>query len=232
MKKKILMIGLTPPIEGGSQRHIYEISSRLKCQVLTQKGSLCKNKIELPIIKANNFLINLSFFFSCLIYSIKLLLVKKHDIIHIHENLLYFLIPFLRLRYKVIVTIHGITGFKFYDNKFLWFFFKFPLKLANLLISVSTIDKNCLDREFNSIVYIPNGVDIAEYKTIRVKVERKITFVGRIHKQKGLIYLLKAFEKIKDKIPHKLIIIGRINEYALELQKKFPDKRIIWKGFI
>jgi hypothetical protein len=44
------MIGLTPPLEGGSERHIYEFSSRINnCEVLTQKGSICKRKIEIPI---------------------------------------------------------------------------------------------------------------------------------------------------------------------------------------
>jgi len=38
---------------------------KIKADVLTQKGSICRNKIELPIIKINNFLINISFFFSC-----------------------------------------------------------------------------------------------------------------------------------------------------------------------
>ena len=47
---RILMIGLTPGIEGGSQRHIYEISSRINCKVLTQRRSICKNKIEIPIL--------------------------------------------------------------------------------------------------------------------------------------------------------------------------------------
>lgn len=45
------MVGLTPPLEGGSERHIYEISSRLKnCTVFTQAGSICKEKIEIPLI--------------------------------------------------------------------------------------------------------------------------------------------------------------------------------------
>jgi len=227
------MIGLTPPVEGGSQRHIYEISSRIDCNVLTQKNSICKNKIELPIIKLNNFLINLSFFLSCLFYSIKLLIIKKYDIIHIHENLLYLIAPILRLRYKVIITIHGISGFKFYDIKFLWFFFKQGLKSADRIISVSLSDKNLLENEFGNINYLPNGVDVSGYEKIKVKIQKKITFIGRIHEQKGILYLLKAFWQIKSKIPeYKLEIIGKPNPYSIELQKRFADKKIIWKGYI
>jgi len=231
---RVLMIGFTPPEEGGSERHIYELANRIKnVTVLTQKGSMCKNKIELFVIKKPIFLRNFSFFLLSFIYSLKLLSRKKYDIIHIHENLLYFFAPILKLRYKIIITIHGIKGFKFYDNKFLWHFFKIPLKFADKIITVSIEDKNRLNKEFNNVVYIPNGVDLSLYNKIKTRVKKKITFIGRIHEQKGLIYLLKAFEKIKDKFPDlKLEIIGKINEYAIQLQKKFPSKKIIWKGFI
>ena len=115
---KILMIGLTPPEEGGSQRQIYELSSRIKSTtILTQKGSSCKNKIELPVIKKSILLRNLSFFAICLLYSFKLLFLKKqYDLIHIHENVLYFIAPILRIRYKIIITVHGIKGFKFHGR--------------------------------------------------------------------------------------------------------------------
>ena len=97
--KRVLMIGLTSPLEGGSQRHIYEISSRMKnCTVLTQKGSICKNKIELPVIRRSIFLRNIFFAFLCYLYMIKLLIFKKYDVIHIHENVLYPLSFLLKLR--------------------------------------------------------------------------------------------------------------------------------------
>lgn len=231
---KVLMIGLTPPVEGGSQRHVYEISSRLGEQVLTQKGSICKNKIELPILKSSTFLINISFFISCMIYSLKLLLVKKHNIVHIHENLLYILALILGVRYKTIITIHGLTGFRFYENKILWFFFKNCLKMADAIICVDICEKKIIEKLHKNVVYIPNGVDISLYKKIKInKVEKKITFLGRIHEQKGVAYLIKAFYEIKEKArDFKLVIIGEINDYAKQLQKEFPDKKIVWKGFI
>ncbi len=231
---KTLMIGLTSPLDGGSQRHIYELSSNIpNCEVLTQRGTLCKNKITLPIISKPSFLMNLSFFFVALIYSIKLLFFKKHQIIHIHENLCYFLIPLLRIRYKVIVTIHGINGFKFYDNKFFWFFFKSMLLTANQLIAVNLEDEKRLKKYFKKVTYLPNGVDLTLYKKIKPKIENKISFIGRIHEQKGVVYLLEAFSKIVKKFPSfKLELIGEINDYAKQLQKKFPSKKIVWRGAI
>lgn len=234
--KKILMMGLTPPLEGGSERHIYEISSRIKdADVLTQKGSICKNKIELPIFKESGFLKSISFFLSCLVYSIGLILFKKrYNIIHIHENLLYFLAPLLKLRYDVIITVHGITGFKFYENKLLWFFFGIALGFADKIISVSLPDKELLDKEFDNVVYVPNGVNFDEYKGIKAKSTKTIKFIGRIHEQKGIRHLLEAFEGISDDYPdYRLEILGDDkNDYAEALKREFQDENIIWKGFI
>ncbi len=228
-------MGLTPPLEGGSERHIYELAVRNKnAVVLTQKGSDCLNKIELPVMNISSFLRNISFFMMCLLYSLKLLLVKKYDLIHIHDNLLYFLVPLLKLRYKVIVTIHGITGFHFYENKRLWFFFSTSLRFATHLISVSVNDKKLLDQTFKHVSYIPNGVDTGLYSTFKVPVEKKITFLGRIHEQKGLTYLLEAFTSFKKKYPsYQLVLIGKSQgPYYEALKNKFDQKNIIWKGFI
>ncbi len=235
-KPRVLMIGLTPPVEGGSERVIYELASRIEdCDVLTQKGSICKREIGLPIPKRPIFLRNLVFAFLARIYVIFLLLTfrKKYDIIHIHENLLYPCAIPLSLRYKVFVTVHGIKGFKFYDNKFLWFFFRQGLKFSERVIAVSLSDKRLLERDLKRVVYLPNGVDLRIYDKTKAKSEKKISFIGRIHEQKGIIYLLEAFDKITDKYPdYKLEIIGDLNAYSKELRIKYPSKRILWRGFI
>lgn len=228
------MIGLSAPLEGGAERHVYEVSSRIEnCTVLTQKGSICKKKIELPLINKPVFLRNISFLLASAIYAIFLVvkLKKKYNIIHTNPNLLYFLAPILRLRYNVVITVHGIKGFKFYDNKFIWFFFKTALRFANTIIVVNLEDKKKLENIFKNVIYIPNGVDLSAYWKINPKIEKKITFIGRIHEQKGIIYLLNAFEIINKEFPNfKLEIIGGLTEYALELQKKFSNKNIIWRG--
>src|SRR3989344_4042817 len=229
----VLMVGFSSPQEGGSERHIYELSNNLGVNVLTQRGTICKNKIELPTLKSSIFLRNLTFLISCFFYTLYLLSSKRrYDVIHIHENLLYFLVPLLSLRYSVIVTIHGINGFKFYDNKLYWFFFRQPLKLANRLIAVNIEDKKKLSETFKNVVYIPNGVDLSIYKEISPKIENKITFIGRIHEQKGLLYLLEAFNKIGEETNLELDIIGEINDYARDLKKKFTSKKIKWLGYM
>ena len=233
-QKKVLMIGLTPPLEGGSERHIYEIANRLNCDVLTEYGSSYKNVVEIPIL-GTGYLKNFSFLLSSFVYALILLLNprRKYDTIHIHENLLYLLIPLLSMRYKVVVTIHGIKGFKFYDNEKIWVVFRWFLKFANVIIAVNLEDKKVLDKIFKKVVYIPNGVDLSIYGKTKQKVENKIGFIGRVHKQKGIVYLLDAFEKIKAKHPGLMLeIIGKVDEYGLELKKKYNDNRIIWRGFM
>ena len=234
--EKILMMGFTPPEEGGSERHIFELSLRIRnCEVFTQKNSACKSKIEAPMIKKPLFLRNALFMIASLVYAVYLAVSfrKKYDIVHVHENLLYFAIPILKLRHKVFATVHGINGFKFYDNKLLWLFFKSALHFADRIIAVSKEDKKELGREFDNVSYMPNGVDLSAYKGISPKIENKITFIGRIHEQKGIVYLLEAFENIENKFPDfKLEIIGEINDYAKELRERFRSKRIIWRGFV
>ncbi len=229
-------MGLTPPLEGGSERHIYEISSRIKeTDVLTQKGSICRNKIELPILSNITIIRNISFLISSFIYSLFLLFTfrKKYDLIHIHENVLYFLIPLLKIRYKVVVTVHGIKGFRFYDNKILWSIFRIPLMFANNIIAVNVEDKKSLDKYHKNVNYIPNGVDLSFYNKIKARIDKKVTFIGRIHEQKGIIYLLEAFENVKFRYPEfKLEIMGKLDDYGKNLKERYNDRRIIWRGFV
>lgn len=236
-KKQILMIGLTPPIEGGSEMHIYEVASRIAkisrfdIKVFTQKNSICKDKIGIVLPKQHP--LRILFFIFNLLLRLPKIMFLKYQIIHVHENYLFFFLPIFRIRFKTIATVHGIEGFKFYDNKFLWFFYKQALKAANIIIAVSKEDKQLLEREFKNVVHIPNGVDTPLYDKIRTKTEKRIMFIGRIHEQKGIIYLLKAFSLLTKQFPEfRLHIIGKINEYALGLKKEFPDKRIIWHGYI
>ncbi len=234
---KNLIIGLTPPLEGGSEQHIFEISSRIdSVEVLTQNGSKCKNKIEMPYF-GSGFLKNISFALFVYIYSVFFLLLsirKKYSVVHIHENTLYFLIPLLKMRYNVIVTVHGITGFKFFSSKIFWPFFRIALSYADIIIAVNRIDEEKLKNYFSKVTYLPNGVDLSIYSRIKInKIEKRINFIGRIHEQKGIIYLLQAFELLNKKYPEfKLEIIGEVNDYAKQLMKEFKNKNIIWKGYI
>lgn len=239
MKSKTLITGLTPPLEGGSERHIYEISARIpQTTVLTQKGTNCNNSIQLPIIRfAGNFVRNISFSLIASIYLVLLFLSpkKKFDTIHINENLMYPLVTLLSIRYKTVITVHGLTGFAFYENKLIWFLFRKGLQSAHKVIVVSPNEGDILKKEEIASTLIPNGVDTEIYKKIPSQnIGKRITFVGRIHEQKGIDTLIKAFYLISPNFPkYQLQIIGKAEgKYYRALKARYSSKSIIWKGFI
>ena len=109
------------------------------------------------------------------------------------------------------------------------------MKFANNLIAVNKADRKIFNRYFkkDKSVYFPNGVDGSIYNGIKVKVQKKISFIGRVNEQKGMIYLLEAFREFSRKFPdYRLEIIGDVNDYARELQKEFKDLKIDWEGFM
>ena len=236
-RARVLLVSISPPEEGGSQRNVAEIG---KCDevtaILTQKGSNCEKAICLPTWNHSALTRNITFFVLCFFYSLGLLLTsRKYDIIQTEENLCYLLVPFWSLRYKTIVTVQGLRGFKFYDNKFLWFHFKLGLKFADKIIAADFVEKALLEKiGFNNVVYISNGADVEVYNGIRAKPDKTITFVGRIHRQKGIDNLFKAFNMIKHLYPeYSLKIVGKNSgEFYEKLSKEYADERIIWKGFI
>lgn len=61
---------------------------------------------------------------------------------------------------------------------------------------------------------IPNGIDLARFKPAGEKIEKfldgkvNILFVGRLDKRKGILYLLKAFQRLSSSINSRLLIVG------------------------
>lgn len=62
---------------------------------------------------------------------------------------------------------------------------------------------------------IPNGVDLEHFSADVAPIDRfcdgkvNIVFVSRLEKRKGLIYLLKAYQKVKREFPNcRLIVVG------------------------
>ena len=238
--KNLLIIGLTPPMEGGSQQHILEIVKNLdqkffNVTVVTQKGTLCSKYshcIELDLENGGGYRQSFEFY-----KKVKNIISSfgKYNIIHLHENYLSLLIPLIKRhsRAKILLTVHGLKGFRYFDNKLIWAFFKKRMKQADRLIAVSKPDEQILRKNFPNlkIVQIPNGVDTSIYKSSK-KIEKRITFIGRIHEQKGLIYLLEAFDNASKKYPDfRLEIIGKENEYSELLKKRFPNPKIVYKGY-
>lgn len=170
---------------------------------------------------------------STFLYYIKSMLhclfLANYDLIHLHHSESGFITPFLRLKYKVIVTIHGVftnkidPKFSGYINKFFRFSEKMNMLFANNIISVSKTDKIFCEKKFNRrIEYVPNGI----FKVEKAILEKNYDFLfvaARIYEIKGLHLLLKAMKhQLTNK---KLLVIGDMNQdldykkYILELSK-------------
>ncbi len=144
------------------------------------------------------------------------LIIDKYDLIHLHHTVSGFITPFLKLKYKVILTSHGIylnkTDPKF--NRLINIFFKFcewlNVKFSDIIISVSKSDKDLLENYYKKkCYYIPNGV----YKFNIIEKEKMYDFLfiaARIYEIKGLHFLLNAIKKYN--IPGNLLVIGDINQ--------------------
>lgn len=146
----------------------------------------------------------------------------RYNILHAHSILPGVPGKFLSLFFKIpiVYQVHGFSVEAIEDmygkgikSKFL----NFLENIINRKIKYNTeitVDRKFLDySNINKPVYIPNGVDIDNFDKYSFKGEDffKILFVGRIHPQKGLIYLIKASKLIKEELINKkakIVIIG------------------------
>jgi len=94
------------------------------------------------------------------------------------------------------------------------------------------------------IKIIPEGVDLEKFNRninasdINEKLgnERKILFVGNLHPNKGVHFLIKSFALVKSKINDvKLVIVGDgpLKHYLINLTKRLNlEKDVIFTGFV
>jgi len=166
-----------------------------------------------------------------------------YDLIHLHNIESSFVLPILRLRYKVVVTSHGGNARKVgkwgYISGLLMDMMEYPFWLfANIKTTVSKEVRNYFKKKYKKeIYYIPNGIDtqltLAPEKaanTLRMngisEMDDFIMFAaGRIVPIKGAHVLIKAFRQMKFDI--KLLIVGDSNQapkYFQELQHMADDR--------
>jgi glycosyltransferase involved in cell wall biosynthesis len=139
----------------------------------------------------------------------------KPDIIHSHSADLGFFISIPAKIYgiPVINTCHGIS---FNDKQFSFLkrsAEKYLLKFAGFkkIIAIDPPAIEALRREkIGPAVFIPNGIDLGKFqkKTVRENSLITLLFVGRLEKQKGVIYLLEALRELKTNIGFRVIIVG------------------------
>ncbi len=139
----------------------------------------------------------------------------KPDIIHSHSADLGFFISIVARIYKipVINTCHGISFNDMQCSFLKRFAERFFLKYSffNKITTVNINGQRALkDAGLKNAVYIPIGVDLNRFKKVPKKNTPKTRFlvVGRLEKQKGVLYLIKAAEILKNKKEFEIIIVG------------------------
>ncbi len=256
------------PIWGGGQKVAYEISKRLSENynikvdlfVMNLAGKQenfvenINNKFRVIYVgKKRNWTFKDRIFWLLDLVNIVRKFHKKYEynLIYAHSTLPGLPGKLLSkwLRIPVVFHVHGSSvetlekmygkGLKTKILKFLNIFIQRMIKY-DLEI---TVDRKFLEyKNVNKPIYIPNGVDIEKFDEIKVSKSEdifKILFVGRLHPQKGLKYLIEAAKTLfKNKyinINYRFIIIGDGEEKSIlkELVKRYGLEDIfIFKGYL
>lgn len=120
------------------------------------------------------------------------------------------------------------------------FSYKCDFKNADIVVAISKDDKKNMVSIFpdlkHKFIQIYDPIDIAPCfidPLHPVKKEKIIVALNLVYKHKNCITLVKAFEKIMNTIPHKLIIMGRVNEESFQYASSHNLlNRIIFTGTI
>ena len=261
---KIAMIGhkRIPSREGGVEIVVEELSTRLvkdgnEVVAFNRKGKNVQNKkeksknvksykgvkiITIPTIDKRGIAAALYSFNA----SIRALF-GHYDILHFHaEGPCAFLwIPHL-FHKRIIVTIHGLDWQRAkwggFASKFIKHGEKEAVKYADEIIvlskNVEKYFKNTYNRDTN---FIPNGVNKPVIKNANIIKEKwnldkdnYILFLARLVPEKGLDYLIDAYNNLKtDK---KLVIAGGgsdTSDYVTTIKNKVKNNsNIIMTGFV
>jgi glycosyltransferase involved in cell wall biosynthesis len=170
------------------------------------------------------------------------LLFGRYKIVHVQHLYSGFIVPFLRIRFKVVTTVHGIIPAD--DNK--WnvldkFLFriieKLSLRYSNKIVSVSNPQIAYLKiLTEKNIQYIPNGVQIIDTIPLGAwdNLSQPLTFsAARIIKIKGCDLFLKALKEIQFMGPIKIIgDLTHIPAYKKEIENLCDGLDVSFKGLI
>jgi glycosyltransferase involved in cell wall biosynthesis len=166
--------------------------------------------------------------------------IKSFDIVHIHGNrttqgpILHHFLKKINVPY--IVQAHGglprINGRKINWVYDIFFGYRL-LKDATRVIALNRVEAEqyrAMGVSEEKIAIIPNGIDLSEYtelppkgsfkKKFNIPEDRKIIlYLGRIHKIKGIDFLVKAYAYLKNKMNFKntvLVVAGPDDGYLSE----------------
>ncbi len=182
----------------------------------------------------------LNVFYFNLVGALHALLFAKYNLVHTHQIDTGFIVPILRLRYKVVSTHHGKT----YDmdkwGYILKRFFRISewlmIKTANWITFVSDKEKSDAECKFrqSNFTTIYNGINLDQKVNNHRCEDNYIMFAaGRIIPLKGCHILLEALKKSSYK--GKLVIAGdleQIPSYGKKIRKYATGLNVEFVGML
>ncbi len=233
-EKRIAVIGLKGlPAFGGAatvgENIIKELHRDFRFTVFSVQSHADK-KYKMGSVKQlilpSFFIKKLNVLIYYLISCFMVLFSNQYDVVHLHHTDAAFIVPILRLRYKVIVTSHarpqdcdkwsGLIRLFFDINEWL------AVRFASEMTAVSKSLKVYYEERYKvKVRFIPNGIDVDIASGIVASNEEEpymLFAAGRILPLKGLHLLLKALIRIG--YTGQLKIVGNIDqvpEYKKEI---------------
>jgi len=174
-----------------------------------------------------------------IVSAIHAVLFGRYDLIHLHHRDAAFIIPLLKIKYKVIVTTHGSFGVLDKWKHFSWFLKlneKYFVPKADIVCCVSMNEKRNYKLNTNiEPIYIPNGIRDIDIDSIKNLINKNYIFfaAGRILKSKGLDILLDSLNIIS--YSGELLIAGdmeQTNNYKKTILSKAKGLNVVFLGLI
>lgn len=137
--------------------------------------------------------------------------VADLDLLHVHEPLMPFVsLKALRVGVPVVATFHaapGAVGKGFYGLARPWLRFLLGPNVRKVT-AVSRTAAAPLPRDLD-ITIVPNGVDVAGLAPTVERSHRRVAFLGRDEKRKGLDVLLQAWDRVVAEVEDvELVVMG------------------------
>jgi len=137
----------------------------------------------------------------------------QYDIIHIHWPFPHIVFGYVAKKArpaKLVVTFYG-AEVRWLRVKFrlMTGVVKYLLKEADSIIAISSHTAAGLDFLTDKpVTIIPFGAACQAEAEARTRDEQYILFAGRLVERKGVKFLIDAFSRIHNEIPHRLVIVG------------------------
>ena len=208
---------------------------------------------SIRILKAERNLLRTNFMFDRSYYKLLLQSINNQKNTIIHDNGIwlssnYTVSKFARnLSLPLVISTHGMLQewsikHKYIKKKIAWFLYqRNNIKSASLIHATSIFEAESIKKiSLNvPIAIIPNGVKKATKNNLKstlnlskyginIPKDKILLFIGRIHPVKGLINLLKTWERVKPyKKNWKLVIAGPSDSnYSNILERFIKDKSL------